>query len=326
MLKMTILNPGPLSTIQDTGRYGVMAGGFSPGGAMDTCSLKIANLLVGNPLTDGCIEMTMSGIKARFDCDAVIAITGADMKPKLIKSEAQDTSGEMIPMYCAVEVKKGDILAMGIAGKGVRSYLAIAGGLDLPQVMGSMSTNLKCSLGGFQGRALRTGDELYLRRESKIALLGPRSIKAENAYPDHLTVRIVKGPQEDYFTEKGMDTFLQEEYIVSEQSDRMGVRLLGSEIESKDGVDIISDGIVTGSVQIPASGTPIIMMADRQTTGGYAKIATIISVDVNKIAQARPGNTVHFQAVTLKEAVNLKKREEKNLKSMENRFLRQRFF
>jgi len=326
MLKMTILNPGPLSTIQDTGRYGVMAGGFSPGGAMDTRSLKIANLLVGNPLSDGCIEMTMSGIKARFECDAVIAITGADMKPKLIKSTSQDTSGEMIPMYCAVEVKKGDILAMGVAGKGVRSYLAVAGGFDLTKVMGSMSTNLKCSLGGFEGRALQTGDALLLRRESKAALIGPRRIQPENGYPDHLTVRIVKGPQEDYFTEKGMDTFLQEAYIVSDQSDRMGVRLLGSKIESKDGVDIISDGIVTGSVQIPASGTPIIMMADRQTTGGYAKIATIISVDVNKIAQARPGNTMRFQEVPLKEAVKLKKREERNLKLMENRFLRQRSF
>lgn len=324
MLKMTILNPGPLSTIQDTGRYGVMAGGFSPGGAMDSRSLKLANLLVGNPLTDGCIEMTMSGIKARFDCDAVLAITGADMKPKLIKSAAQDKGGELIPMYCTVEVKKGDILAMGVAAKGLRSYLAVAGGFDLPNVMGSMSTNLKCSLGGFQGRALQTGDEIFLRRECGEVLMGSRRIPAENAYPDHLTVRIVKGPQEDYFTEKGMETFLGEEYIVSDQSDRMGVRLLGSKIESKDGVDIISDGIVTGSVQIPASGTPIIMMADRQTTGGYAKIATIISVDVNKIAQARPGNTIRFLSVTLKEAVKLKRREERDLKSLENFFLRQR--
>ena len=322
MMKMTILNPGPLSTIQDEGRYGAMAGGFSPSGAMDSRAMKLANMLVGNGLADGCIEMTMSGMTARFECDSVIAITGADMMPKLIRSTKQDAGGESLPMYHAVAVKKGDVLTMGAAKKGMRCYLAVAGGFDLPGVMGSMSTNLKCTLGGFQGRCLQAGDELFLRRESDIAHFGPRCVKAENDYPERIIVRVVLGPQEDYFTEKGINTFLQEEYAVSDQSDRMGVRLEGSKIESKDGVDIISDGIVTGSVQIPASGTPIIMMADRQTTGGYAKIATVISVDVKKIAQARPGTRIRFQAVNVKEAVRLRRQEEAELKALENKLLR----
>lgn len=322
MLKMTILNPGPLSTIQDEGRYGAMASGFSPSGAMDSRAMKLANLLVGNGLTDGCIEMTMAGLTARFECDCVIAVTGADMMPKWIQSKGQGTCSETFPMYCAVAVKKGDVLTMGAAKKGMRCYLAVAGGFDLPQVMGSMSTNLKCTLGGFQGRRLQAGDELLLRRDSHITHFGPRSMKPENEYPEHITVRVVPGPQEDYFTEQGMATFLREEYAVSNQSDRMGVRLEGSKIESKDGVDIISDGIVTGSVQIPASGTPIIMMADRQTTGGYAKIATVISVDVRKIAQARPGTYIRFQAVNVKEAVRLKRREEAKIRALENKLLR----
>lgn len=313
MLSMKILTPGPLATIQDAGRFGYMSTGFGSGGAMDDDSMELANILVGNNPGDGVIEMTMLGITAEFTCDAVIALTGANMRPML--------NGEEVPMYRAVQVSRGDRLIMGAAVSGMRGYLAVAGGFDIPPVMGSMSTNLKCGIGGFYGRKLAAGDEIPLRRSSDLDMLGAVSCPPENDYPNVVTVRVVLGPQEDYFTEKGIATFLGARYNVSGQSDRMGVRLEGTPIENKNGVDIISDGIAYGSVQIPASGTPIIMMADRQTTGGYAKIATVITADLPKIAQARPGTAIRFAAVTEKEAVALLKKQKNKLKQLQYRML-----
>lgn len=315
MTNMTVRSPGPLSTVQDAGRFGYMRTGFSPNGAMDSYSMGIANLLVGNLPGEGVIEMTMMGMTVTFDGDAVVAVTGADMQPILNDEE------EPLPMYAAFAVHKGDVLKMGAAQSGMRAYLAVAGGFRLPFVMGSLSTNLKCGLGGFQGRKLMAGDVLPLRQSMSLPLVGARKIQPENQYSKAVTVRVVLGPQDDYFTDKGIETFLGTAYTVSGQSDRMGVRLEGAKIENKNGVDIISDGIATGAVQIPASGTPIIMMADRQTTGGYAKIATVISADLKKLAQAVPGTTVRFAAVSGKEAVRLKKQEESRLKQLAYSFL-----
>lgn len=315
MTTMTVRAPGPLSTVQDGGRFGYMSTGFSPNGAMDSYSMAVANLLVGNLPQEGVIEMTMMGMTVAFDGDGVIALTGADMQPYLNDEE------EPLALYCAHQVRKGDVLKMGAALKGMRGYLAVAGGFDLPYVMGSLSTNLKCGLGGFQGRKLQAGDIIPLRQELTLSMLGARRTKAENDYQKSVTVRVVLGPQEDYFTDRGIATFLGSDYTVSGQSDRMGVRLEGSKIENKNGVDIISDGIATGAVQIPASGTPIIMMADRQTTGGYAKIATVISTDLKLLAQAAPGTKVRFRTVSEKEAVALKKEEENRLKLLDYSFL-----
>lgn len=309
MTKMTVLSPGPLSTVQDAGRFGYMNTGFSPNGAMDAYSMKLANILVGNLPGEGVIEMTLMGMSVSFDGDAVVALTGADMQPTL--------NGEEIAMYEAFAVQEGNVLKLGAARSGMRTYLAVAGGFDIPQVMGSMSTNLKCALGGFKGRKLLSGDVVGLKEEMTLSLVGKRQLPAENDYLPEITVRVVLGPQEDYFTDKGIRTFLGSRYTVSPQSDRMGVRLEGSKIENKNGVDIISDGIATGAVQIPASGTPIIMMADRQTTGGYAKIATVITADLPKIAQARPGSTIRFQAVTQKEAVAALKKQRQMLRQLQ---------
>lgn len=313
MTNMTILSPGPLSTVQDAGRFGYMSTGFSPNGAMDGYSLRLANLLVGNLPTDGVIEMTMLGMTVRFDGDAVVAITGAPMQAL--------RNGEEVSMYEALQLHAGDELKLGAAQKGMRAYLAVAGGFDLPPVMGSLSTNLKCGLGGFQGRKLRAGDVLPLRQSISLSMLGRRKLDPENDYHGQITLRVVLGPQADYFTEAGLETFLSTRYTVSGQSDRMGVRLEGEKIENKNGVDIISDGIATGAVQIPASGTPIIMMADRQTTGGYAKLATVISADLKQIAQAAPGTGVRFAAVSAAEALRLKKQEENKLKMLHYSFL-----
>ena len=309
MQVMKVINPGPLSTIQDAGRFGYMCTGFGTNGAMDLVSMEIASILVGNEPGAGVVEMTMLGMTVEFTCDAVIAVTGAPME--ILRGE------EIIPMYQAVAVFAGDRIAMGAAQSGMRSYLAVAGGFDLPMVMGSMSTNLKCGIGGFKGRKLAAGDEIPLRQSVSLSMVGQSKCPLENDYPKAQVVRVVLGPQEDYFTDAGIETFLSAGYKVSGQSDRMGVRLDGKAIENKNGVDIISDGIAYGSVQIPASGTPIIMMADRQTTGGYAKIATVITADLPKIAQAKPGTLIRFQAVTEKEAVAALKEQRKMLAQLQ---------
>ena len=315
---MKVITPGPLSTVQDGGRFGYMSTGFGSGGAMDLRAMRIANILVGNNENDGVIEMTMMGMTVTFDCDCVIALTGADMQPKLIGADRQPKfeENENI-MYRTIQVEAGDKLTMGAAKTGMRGYLAVAGGFDIEPVMGSFSTNLKVKLGGFQGRKLAAGDQIPLRRETNLTQCGHNSCDPENDYPQVATVRVMFGPQEDYFTDKGINTFLTARYSVSGQSDRMGVRLEGKKIENKNGVDIISDGIAYGSVQIPASGTPIIMMADRQTTGGYAKIATVITADLYKIAQAKPGSFIRFRAVTEKEAVAALKEERSFLKQLQ---------
>lgn len=310
-MKLTILSPGPLTTVQDSGRFGALGKGFSPGGAMDMDAMTVANLLVGNAPGVGVLEMTMLGITARFDCETVIALTGADMSTRL--------NDEPIARYASIAVHPGDILSMKAAKNGVRAYLSVAGGFDLPLVMGSVSTNLKCALGGFQGRKLKTGDELPLNQSGAPFL--PRQVSPPEDYPDCISLRVLLGPQDDAFTQKGIDTFLGCEYTVTDKADRMGIRLSGEIIESKNGVDILSDGIAAGSVQIPASGTPIIMMADRQTTGGYAKIATVISADLSRAAQVRPGTRIRFVRVTEAEAIRLRRDAEKKRKQLEYELL-----
>lgn len=310
-MKLTILSPGPLTTVQDSGRFGALGKGFSPGGAMDMDAMTVANLLVGNAPGVGVLEMTMLGITARFDCETVIALTGADMSTRL--------NDEPIARYASVAVHPGDVLTMGAASRGMRAYLAVTGGFDLPLVMGSVSTNLKCALGGFQGRKLKTGDELPLNQSGAPFL--PRQVSPPEDYPDCISLRVLLGPQDDAFTQKGIDTFFGCEYTVTDKADRMGIRLSGEIIESKNGVDILSDGIAAGSVQIPASGTPIIMMADRQTTGGYAKIATVISADLSRAAQARPGTRIRFVRVTEAEAIRLRRDAEKKRKQLEYELL-----
>lgn len=310
-MKLTILSPGPLTTVQDSGRFGALGKGFSPGGAMDMDAMTVANLLVGNAPGVGVLEMTMLGITARFDCESAIALTGADMSTRL--------NDRPIARYASVAVHPGDVLTMGAASRGMRAYLAVTGGFDLPLVMGSVSTNLKCALGGFQGRKLKTGDELPLNQSGAPFL--PRQVSPPEDYPDCISLRVLLGPQDDAFTQKGIDTFLGCEYTVTDKADRMGIRLSGEIIESKNGVDILSDGIAAGSVQIPASGTPIIMMADRQTTGGYAKIATVISADLSRAAQVRPGTRIRFVRVTEAEAIRLRRDAEKKRKQLEYELL-----
>ena len=285
-MAIKVIHPGLLTTVQDLGRFGYQKLGIPVSGVMDTAAYEAACSLCGNTNGEAVLEMTMLGGRYLFLDPAVIAITGADMHPSLNNRE--------IPMYTQIKVNAGDYLDLHSASNGCRTYLAAAGGIAVPAVMGSRSTHLKCRIGGFEGRALKTGDILPV---GNIILNDIPEIKplSKPEYSNEITVRFIFGPQDDCFTVKGKETFVTGKYKVSQQSDRMGVRLKGPAVESLHGTDIVSDGIVFGSVQITGSGLPIILMADRQTTGGYAKIATVISEDLPLLAQAVPGTIVNFK-------------------------------
>ena len=291
-----IKSPGALSTIQDMGAVGHLADGFPAAGAMDRYSAALANILVGNGTGEAVVEMTMKGMCITFLDRTVFAVTGADMSPTLDRQN--------IPMNAAVTAHPGGVLELGFARTGCRAYLALRGGIDVPRVFGSRSTNLRCSFGGYYGRKLEEGDVIpviptHPLPESAVSV---RSLPYNGVGGKNISVRAIPGPQDYMFTPAALETFFSAPYTVSPESDRMGIRLSGEVLESRDGVDIISDGIVFGSVQGPRSGLPIVLMADRQTTGGYAKIATVIEADLPHLAQARPGDTVRFTLTDSKAA------------------------
>ena len=292
---MVIVNPGIYTTVQDEGRFGYEQFGVSPAGPMDKRSFHIANLLVGNDMGEAGLEMTFTGAEIRFTGPAVIALAGADMGPLL--------NGAPVCMYRAFSAEAGDVLRMQSASGGCRTYLAAAGGLDIPVVMGSRSTLVKNGLGGYQGRPLKKGDEIGLRQNlDTIENLPARWMQAEYSQAGCRLVRVVEGPQDDCFTRKGREDFFGGTYKVTGESDRMGYRLEGPCPEHVADGNIISDGIVMGSVQVPTSGQPIVMMADCQSIGGYAKIATVITADLPVIGQCRAGDEIRFVPVDIVQA------------------------
>lgn len=291
-----VVQPGALSTVQDRGRWGFQRVGMSPGGVMDSQAYGAANWLLGNDPEAAVLEMTLLGATLEFLEQGRIALTGADMGAKL--------NGEAAPRYAAFSVGPGEVLQLGFAASGCRGYLAVAGGWAVPEVMGSRSTNLKCKLGGLEGRALRPGDELAAYAYAKPSAGELRQLMPPQ-FEREFRLRFVAGPQADRFTAAALAAFCSEAYTVSAQSDRMGCRLEGPALEPSDrerGMDIVSDGIAFGAIQISNQGQPIVLMADRQTTGGYAKIGTVISADLPKLAQAMPGAVVHFAQVDIAEA------------------------
>lgn len=291
MSKIIVLNAGLLTTIQDNGRFGYQQYGMPVSGAMDLYSLKTANYLVGNKENEACLEATASGPKIQFDSNLFIAVCGADMQANI--------NGNFIDMYRTIEVKQGDVLSFKGLKSGFRTYIAFSGGIDVPSVMNSKSTYLRGKIGGFMGRQLIKGDTIDLGDFRSNILI--RQIEEDKipVYKDSFTARIIPGPEADHFTVKGLSDFLYSEFTVSDLSDRMGYRLLGNKIEHKTSADIISSGVAFGTIQVPAHGEPIIMMADRQTTGGYTRIANIISEDLPKIAQLKPGDKISFKEVNL---------------------------
>lgn len=292
-MSMKIITAGPLSTIQDAGRFGYVKSGIGTSGCLDQASYQTANKLLQNVQGEAVIEATLMGPTITFDSDCVCCITGADMLPML-----DHTS---VPMYQPFFIRAGQTLSMSMAVNGCRSYIAFAGGIDVPVVLKSRSTNLKCHLGGYKGRSLQNGDILSLGHSTADAAALLKNKADKPVFSASVTARVIEGPQADYFTDKGKQDFYHHTYIVSQESDRMGYRLDGTAIENVNGVDIVSDGIALGSIQVPPNGKPIVLLADRQTTGGYAKIATVISKDIPKLAQLKPGDQIHFQKVDIEQ-------------------------
>lgn len=299
MSSIDVMNGGILTTIQDSGRYGYQELGIPTSGVMDDYNFRLANILVGNNLDEAVLEMTYFGPTLKFNEDLRLAITGSDMNPKI--------NGTPAPMFETINVKAGDTLQFGKVNEGVRGYIAFGGSIDVPLVNGSKSTHIKTKMGGINGRALKAKDTLYIKKSKEKTM---RKIP-EKYLPkfNHCNVlRVVLGPQDDYFTEKGIhDLCRSGGYQVTKDFDRMGIRLKGTAIEHEETADIISDGTNFGSIQVPANGQPIILVADRQTTGGYTKIANVITPDLPKLAQVSFLDKILFQEVTIEEAQKLTK-------------------
>lgn len=280
---------GMLTTVQDEGRFGFQQYGVSPAGPMDTRAFHIANLLAGNQLSESALEITAMGPEIYFEAANVIAITGADLIPCI--------NGEEVANYQALSVKEGDVLAFRGMRSGVRAYIAFAGGLDVPVVMGSKSTLIRNCLGGVKGRAVKAEDRIGFsapqtslpRMEQRKMIPAPTQTAGRE-----ILLRVIPGPQEDHFTTAGYRQFFWHGAVISQEFDRMGCRLICDPIEHQGDGNIITDGIAFGAIQVPPNGQPIIMLADRQSTGGYPKIGTVASVDLPLLAQALPGYKIRF--------------------------------
>ncbi|MCI6286873.1 MAG: biotin-dependent carboxyltransferase family protein [Acidaminococcus fermentans] len=308
-MKIIVKKGGPLTTLQDTGRYGFQKYGVLVSGAMDLFSLKLGNILVGNKESEGALEMTMSGPFLKLPAGLVFALTGADLGAKM--------GGKPVPLNRAVYVKEDSALSFGFAAKGVRGYLTVAGGFAVPEVMNSKSTYLRAKIGGVGGAPLADGTELetgdLTAEQEKLAAalagLGGKpfstlgwSVGTESLFAGE-PIRVTQGLQADWFSNATLHAFFRSGYTITAQSDRMGYRLSGTPLPYKDSsLEMISEPVTFGSIQVPADGNPIILMADRQTTGGYAKIGQVIQADLSRLAQMKPGQTIYFQPVTLTQA------------------------
>ena len=304
-----VISPGSFTTVQDRGRYSFIDRGVPPSGVLDPYAYRIANLLVGNPADAAVLEITVMGPALEVLGEADVALTGSDM--------AVTVNRQPVPMWQTVRVKKGDVIGIRQAKSGCRACLAVTGGIDVPVVMGSRATCVKAKIGGVEGRVLRKDD--VLGRIPGKPLAKPRTLPANfiPAYAPDIALRAVAGPQEEAFR-SGLQIFFGSIYEVTPEADRMGCRLQGPPVHHDEGFpqSIISEPTVPGNVQLPADGQPIILLVE-QTTGGYTKIATVISTDLSKIAQALPGNRVRFQRVSLDEAHRIYRDQARLLRQIE---------
>jgi antagonist of KipI len=291
---LEILSPGALTSVQDLGRYGYGRFGVAPSGALDAFAFRIGNLLVGNRQDQACLESMLLGPRARVLTDIAAAVTGGDLQPR--------RNGQPIRMWQSYVFKRDDILSFRAPLSGFRAYIAVAGGIDVPIVMGSRSTNLPSGFGGYQGRQLRKGDVLRSESAGSDLNMAGRVLTSGwiPQYSNKWILRVVWGPQDDHFPAKSRDLFLTAVFKMSPESDRTGIRLQGQAIQpSADFAEsIISEGVVSGSVQIPGDGKPIIILGET-VTGGYRKIATVISADLPLLGQIKPGDEIRFNAVSL---------------------------
>jgi biotin-dependent carboxylase-like uncharacterized protein len=307
MLTFEVVRPGVFTTVQDLGRFGYQKQGVPVAGAMDSAALRLGNILLGNDENAAGLEITIIGPTLKvISGEGCCSITGAEAS--VVKN------GIPLPCWTVHKISLGDELSFTpIAhNQGARAYLCVSGGFDVPLSMGSRSTYTRGGFGGYKGRSLKAGDVLKTLEPTALweeceGFSCPPKLRPQRDMGAPL--RVIPGPQDDAFTEEGLETFYSSEYVISNSADRMGYRLEGPLITHKEGADIISDGICFGSVQVPGQGQPIVMLADRQTTGGYTKIGVICTIDLGNLAQRLPGQKVRFVKTTPVEAVNLLKQE-----------------
>ena len=306
-MTIRVVKPGLFTTVQDRGRFGYAHLGISPDGAADTLSLRIANLLVGNDEYAPALEMTLLGASLEFTEPAIAAISGAACECKM--------GGKSVPANTALKVNAGEVLQCGSMKDGARSYLAVQGGFAVPLIMGSASTDVRGGFGGFEGRRLQSGDALRVgnSRNRQVRHLPTGAIESlRRAGP----VRVTRGSQQDWFSPQTCALLLSSTYVVSEQSDRAGLRLKGEAVTPHEQTQLLTDGIPLGAIQVPPDGQPIILLVDQQTAGGYPKIASVIAADMHCIGQLRPRDEVHFAEVSITEAVEALRQQERRLKEV----------
>jgi biotin-dependent carboxylase-like uncharacterized protein len=304
----SILTPGGYTTIQDKGRFGYQQMGVPISGALDAFAFRAANLLVGNLKNAAVMEITVMGPRLEIAVEADMAVTGAEIGMTL--------NDQPVEGWMSFRVKPGDILDIQQVKSGCRAYLAISGGIDVTEVMGSRSTYVGGKIGGFHGRVLQAGDVLKCGETKRLAAVRKTPADMIPAYPSEIVIRAIPGPQDDFF-QAGLDIIFQSDFMVSTKADRMGYRLQGPKVELRKGMpkSIISEPTMPGGVQIPAD--------EQQTVGGYTKIVTVISVDLPKVAQATPGDTIRFEKVSLETAHLLYQEQLKKLHDLEESLSRQ---
>lgn len=309
MTSVLVESPGLLTTVQDLGRLGFGHIGVSPSGASDPIALRMGNRLVGNVDNAAALEMTLVGGAFVFGGAASIAVTGSDFGPTLDKIPIRNSE--------AINVRAGQVLQLGPTRSGARCYLCVSGGICVPPFLGSASTHLLSGLGGVDGRALRRGDVLQIGatnttfRKKAIALQVTKHLFHRNV------LRVTPGPQADWFSESVRQSFYSSTYRVGEQSNRMGLRLEGPPLPLAEARPMITEGVSLGAVQVPSGGLPIVLFVDQQTTGGYPKIANVISADLHRVGQLRPRDEVRFEQVTFEEARSLLIEQERLIASDE---------
>ena len=291
MNTLRVHEPGLLTTVQDLGRIGFGPLGVSPSGAADTAALRLGNRLVGNDEGAAALEMTLVGGVFSVDNDTTIAMTGSDFGATL--------DGFYVPPWTSVRVRSGAMLRVGPTRTGARAYLCVHGGIAVEPFLGSSSTHVMTGLGGFQGRSLRPGDVLKIGESTQSFRKRNVARRALERLVPRKTIRITAGEQIDQFPESSRRALVEGSYRVLEQSNRMGIRLDGPPIPSKLGGEMITEGVSLGAIQVPAGGMPIILFVEQQTTGGYPKIANVISADIASIGQLRPRDDVRFQLVDM---------------------------
>jgi antagonist of KipI len=304
-MSITVLRPGMLTTLQDRGRQGYQKYGVLVSGAMDEEALRLGNIIIGNEQGEAALEITMIGPVLKFTEDTLISLTGADLEPRV--------DGKAVPMWRPVVLKSGSILRFGRPVRGSRTYLCLSGGYDVPLVMGSKSTYLRAAMGGYQGRALAADDVLETSRMPDCGRAIMKSLKRRGNFitsPWYVQpayeleqdadgpIRLTPGLQYRYFTEESRQKLVHEGFAITVHADRMGYRMKGSKLELTAPLEMISEAAVKGTVQVPADGNAIILMADRQSTAGYPKIGQVVLADMGRLAQSKPGEVIYFSMIT----------------------------